>query len=145
MNVLTDERIEVFFDWLVSRLFKGAFDWLEDVYVYPVSVFSAGDIHVERTPEDTVAYLTMRREELAELGVYAMSVDVIQVRKKAQSNRFSARVEYAMHSRDGSEFGRSKVHYKCNYDTDGAIRIESLEILDTALPYAAGMKSARRN
>ena len=142
---MVDERIRTFFDWLVARLFEGELDWLEEVYVYPYSIFIGDEIRLETVPEETAAYLNMRRTHAKRLGVYAMTANVIQVTHKPGGLRFSVRVEFIFIKNDGTELGRNTAHYLCHYAENGNIRVESLELLDIGLPFLTSMRSALKH
>ena len=142
---MVDARVQEFFDWLVVRLLEGELDWLEDVYVYPMALFIGDEIRVENGPEDTALYLEMRRAHAAQLGVYAMTANVLQVTHKTTGHRFSAHVEYTFLRDNGSEIGRNKSHYRCHFEDEVRIRVESIEILELGLPRLSSIVKARRH
>ena len=128
-----DGRFEEFFEKLSERFLTGPLDWIEDVYLYPLSVFKGGNIHIERGPDDTRDYLTKRRETAARAGIATMRAAQVRPRQ-TQEGRWEVAVVMEFFSTSGKSLGSNRSRYLCREDEAGEIRIESVEILDSGLP-----------
>ncbi len=132
---LVDDQIRRFFDWLAPKLLQGDLEWLEHVYDYPLSFFTGNEIRIENGPADMAAYILARRDHAQIYGISTVSAEVIQITATPGNARFTVIVDYLFHLHDGSKFGRNQSRYRCRFDEDDQIRVESVEILKVGLPH----------
>ncbi len=124
-------------------MLNGDLDWVAEVYDYPLSVFVEGNIRIESGPEDTATHLMLRREQAQNRGVYAMTAEVMQINRSANSSRFSVIVDYLFHAHDGVDIARNRSKYRCRSTDDGSIKVESLEFLNIELSFIEDARRAR--
>ncbi len=133
------EGLQDFFQQLGERLFQGDLKWLSDVYLYPLSIFVGDDIRVEQSPEDTMAYIHQRREDVYRYGARSIRSEITKI-GGIRDNRFATNVDFVFLDAAGRDIARNSTRYFCQQDKYGRLKIESLELLQLAIPLGKDSK-----
>lgn len=136
------DHVRDFFQWLADALIEGDLSWLDDVYIYPMSLFYDGQIRVEHTTEETRAYIVTRRTDAIARGIAYIHCDVVDIQPKG-NGRFAAMIHFIFRDKTGADVGKSVSRYLCRDGADGTIRIESIEFIRIGLPGAVSLLSPR--
>lgn len=130
-----EARITAFFEWLAGALFDGDMDWVDHVYLYPMSTFSGVSMRVDRTPDQMRAYLHERRKLVRAHGVTSMTGRVLKFGTPT-SMGYRVEVEFRFLDKRGETVALNRNHYLCHDGPNGEIRIASLEMTRLGIPFA---------
>ncbi len=132
---MQDNRVANFFDWLASALCDGPLDWVENVYVYPMSLFIGPITRIEKTPEETREYIRDRRAEIRLHGAERMSSKVVQIGEWKRSG-YRVLVEFRFHDTKAETIAFNRTWFLCHDQPDGTIKIQSVDIEHLGIPTA---------
>lgn len=135
------DAIQGFFDWLSSELLVGDLSWLSNVYLYPYSMFIAGEIRVDYTPDDTKDYILERRKDVAAAGAVAIRAKVLEIGEKRNS-RFPVQVNYVFLNAAKEPIAVNTSRYLCLIDEQDRIRIESVDLTRISIPFRNAPEAA---
>jgi len=130
-----EDRISAFFEWLAGALFDGDLDWVDDVYIFPMSIFSGVDMRVDQTAEQMRAYILGRRAEVRAQGVASMRGRVLGIGRPTSAG-YRVEVEFRFYDAQGNFVALNRNHYLCTDGPNGEIRISSLELTRLGIPFA---------
>lgn len=128
------EDVQSFFSWLSNELLLGDLGWLEDVFLYPYSLFIDGEIRVEHSPEETLDYLRSRRLDAQAIGIVSSAGQVREI-GETRNQRFPVLVNYFFYNDLNERVATNVSRYLCLQDEQGRLRIESVEIKSSLIPF----------
>ena len=120
--------IPTFMQALADAFLKGDHKKLADVYSYPLAIFLDGEIVIEKTSEDALNNLFIRRGTVLAAGAAKIETTVLES-GETSSGRFPVTVAWRFLNETGTVIADSEMRYFCRFTDTGAIKIEIIEFL----------------
>jgi len=128
---LIDDRLNLFFDGLMSAFLGERSEEFQSYFVFPVVIYSVAGVTVVREPEDLLRITGLYREALKETAMVATNYE-ISSHGPPRNNRLRATLSFSDFLPDGATYSGSVVQY---YLVDGpeGYKIEMMEYLEVPL------------